>query len=260
MGNHNCFFQIENLHKNFGGVIATKDVNLEIKQHEIYGIIGPNGAGKTTIFNMITGIYAPSSGKIILEGKEIGGLPMHEIANMGVARTFQNIKLFSELTCFENLMAFCQKNIHYSLLDGIFRTSKCRKQEKAMTSLCKDYLAEVGLAEQADVLAKNLPYGMQRRLEIARAMITKPILLLLDEPAAGMNEEESGQLTEIIRNLRNHYGVTIIIIDHHMDVIMDVCDRITAINFGIPLATGTAEEIQGNQEVITAYLGVDESC
>ena len=254
-----AFFEIVNLHKYFGGVIATDNVNIKVEKGQIYGIIGPNGAGKTTLFNMITGVYPPDSGEIYLEGQRIDGKQTHEIANLGIARTFQNIRLFSELTCYENLITFCQKNINYSLLDGIFRTKKCRDQEKQMETLCIDYLNEVGLSEQADILSKNLPYGMQRRLEIARAMVTRPKILLLDEPAAGMNEEESFELTNIIKNLRDNYDVTIIIIDHHMDVIMDVCDRITAINFGKPLATGTVQEIQQNSEVIEAYLGVDEN-
>lgn len=258
MDNMYCFFEVDHLCKNFGGVVAANNICLKVRKKEIYGIIGPNGAGKTTLFNIITGVYPPTAGRVYLEGQKLDGLPMHVIANMGVARTFQNIKLFSELTCFENLLSFSQRNIDYSLLDGLFRTPKCRRQEKEMAERCRQYLAEVGLELQTDVLSKNLPYGMQRRLEIARAMITEPKLLLLDEPAAGMNEEESQQLVDIITGLRDTYGVTIIIIDHHMDVIMDVCDRITAINFGTPLATGTAEEIQRDPDVITAYLGVDE--
>lgn len=252
------FFVIDHLHKNFGGVVATNDVSINVKKGEIYGIIGPNGAGKTTLFNMITGVYPPSEGHIYLEDVDISGKAMHEISNLGVARTFQNIKLFSELTCFENLLIFCQKNIHYNLLDGFFHTKKCRLQEKEMSEMCHAYLEEVGLGQYADTLSKNLPYGMQRRLEIARAMVTEPKLLLLDEPAAGMNEEESRELTEIILGLRENHDVTIIIIDHHMDVIMGVCDMITAINFGTMLATGTSEEIQQNPDVITAYLGVEE--
>lgn len=186
-------------------------------------------------------------------------MPVHKIAQAGVARTFQNIRLFSDLTCYENVKTSCQKNVHYGFLDGILRTSRCRSEEARLDNECKEYLREVGLWEQANVLARNLPYGMQRRLEIARAMVTFPKLLLLDEPAAGMNEEESRQLTEIIKELRDKHDVTIIIIDHHMDVIMDVCDKITVINFGTQIATGAPESIQSNPDVIAAYLGENES-
>ena len=249
------FFSIKGLHKNFGGVIATNNVSIDINKNEIFGIIGPNGAGKTTLFNMITGVYHPSEGHIFLESTQLDGMPVHKIAQAGVARTFQNIRLFSDLTCYENVKTSCQKNVHYGFLDGILRTSRCRSEEARLDNECKEYLREVGLWEQANVLARNLPYGMQRRLEIARAMVTFPKLLLLDEPAAGMNEEESRQLTEIIKELRDKHDVTIIIIDHHMDVIMDVCDKITVINFGTQIATGAPESIQSNPDVIAAYLG-----
>lgn len=256
---NNAFFHIDDLCKNFGGIVATDHVSIRVNKNQIYGIIGPNGAGKTTLFNMITGVYVPSSGHIYLDGEQLDGQPMHKIAQIGVARTFQNIRLFSDLTCYENLLASCQRNVQYGFWDGIFRTRKCRQEEQKSAERCQEYLKEVGLEPQAENLARNLPYGMQRRLEIARAMITGPKLLLLDEPAAGMNEEESQQLVEIIKELRQRHDVTIIIIDHHMDVIMDVCDQITVINFGIPIAQGTPEEIQVNPDVITAYLGVDES-
>lgn len=253
------FFFIKGLHKNFGGVIATNNVSIDINKNEIFGIIGPNGAGKTTLFNMITGVYRPSEGHIFLESTQLDGMPVHKIAQAGVARTFQNIRLFSDLTCYENVKTSCQKNVHYGFLDGILRTSRCRSEEARLDNECKEYLREVGLWEQANVLARNLPYGMQRRLEIARAMVTFPKLLLLDEPAAGMNEEESRQLTEIIKELRDKHDVTIIIIDHHMDVIMDVCDKITVINFGTQIATGAPESIQSNPDVIAAYLGENET-
>lgn len=208
---------------------------------------------------MITGVYHPSEGHIFLESTQLDGMPVHKIAQAGVARTFQNIRLFSDLTCYENVKTSCQKNVLYGFLDGILRTSRCRSEEARLDNECKEYLREVGLWEQANVLARNLPYGMQRRLEIARAMVTFPKLLLLDEPAAGMNEEESRQLTEIIKELRDKHDVTIIIIDHHMDVIMDVCDKITVINFGTQIATGAPESIQSNPDVIAAYLGENES-
>ena len=175
------FFSIKGLHKNFGGVIATNNVSIDINKNEIFGIIGPNGAGKTTLFNMITGVYHPSEGHIFLESTQLDGMPVHKIAQAGVARTFQNIRLFSDLTCYENVKTSCQKNVHYGFLDGILRTSRCRSEEARLDNECKEYLREVGLWEQANVLARNLPYGMQRRLEIARAMVTFPKLLLLDD-------------------------------------------------------------------------------
>ena len=246
---------VRNLGIDFGGLTAVDSFNITIGPTEISGLIGPNGAGKTTIFNLLTGVYQPTRGSVLVNGIDIKGMPVYKVNKLGIARTFQNIRLFSDLTCYENVKTSCQKNVHYGFLDGILRTSRCRSEEARLDNECKEYLREVGLWEQANVLARNLPYGMQRRLEIARAMVTFPKLLLLDEPAAGMNEEESRQLTEIIKELRDKHDVTIIIIDHHMDVIMDVCDKITVINFGTQIATGAPESIQSNPDVIAAYLG-----
>ena len=251
--------EVKNLGISFGGLRAVDGFHISIEKGQLYGLIGPNGAGKTTVFNMLTGVYTPNDGSITLDGVDITGKKTIDINKAGIARTFQNIRLFSDLTCYENVKTSCQKNVHYGFLDGILRTSRCRSEEARLDNECKEYLREVGLWEQANVLARNLPYGMQRRLEIARAMVTFPKLLLLDEPAAGMNEEESRQLTEIIKELRDKHDVTIIIIDHHMDVIMDVCDKITVINFGTQIATGAPESIQSNPDVIAAYLGENES-
>ena len=250
---------VRNLGIDFGGLTAVDSFNITIGPTEISGLIGPNGAGKTTIFNLLTGVYQPTRGSVLVNGIDIKGMPVYKVNKLGIARTFQNIRLFSDLTCYENVKTSCQKNVHYGFLDGILRTSRCRSEEARLDNECKEYLREVGLWEQANVLARNLPYGMQRRLEIARAMVTFPKLLLLDEPAAGMNEEESRQLTEIIKELRDKHDVTIIIIDHHMDVIMDVCDKITVINFGTQIATGAPESIQSNPDVIAAYLGENET-
>ena len=207
---------------------------------------------------MITGVYDTTEGKVLFEGQQVNGLPTHVIAARGIARTFQNIRLFGDLSVYDNLLTACQKNITYGLLDGILRTEKCRSQERESREFCDRLLEEVGLSEQRQQRANNLPYGMQRRLEIARALATRPKLILLDEPAAGMNEEESDKLSEFIREIREKKDVTVVIIDHHMDVIMAICDQISVLNFGTLLAEGKPDEIQNNPEVISAYLGVDE--
>lgn len=260
MGNASDILVIKNVTKRFGGITASNDICINVRKGDIHGIIGPNGAGKTTIFNMITGVYNTSEGEIYFDGTKINGRKSHEIAALGISRTFQNIRLFGDLTVFENLLTACQKNITYSFVDGLFQTKKYREQEKREESKCIEALMSVKLFDLKDQRANNLPYGMQRRLEIARALVMEPKILLLDEPAAGMNEEESAQLSEFIRNIRKNYGISIIIIDHHMDVIMEICDRMSVLNFGNLLAEGTPGEIQNNAQVIEAYLGVDEPC
>lgn len=258
MAQQKFILQLQNVVKRFGGITASNNITINVPEGSIYGIIGPNGAGKTTLFNMITGVYDCTEGTVLFEGEKINGLPTHEIAVRGIARTFQNIRLFGDLTVYDNLMTACQKNITYSLLDGILRTKKCQAQERESRPFCDQLLAEVGLSDQRDQKANNLPYGMQRRLEIARALATCPKVILLDEPAAGMNEEESAKLSEFIREIRDKKDVTVVIIDHHMDVIMAICDQISVLNFGTLLAEGRPEEIQNNPDVISAYLGVDE--
>ena len=258
MAQQKFILQLQNVVKRFGGITASNNITINVPEGSIYGIIGPNGAGKTTLFNMITGVYDCTEGTVLFEGEKINGLPTHEIAVRGIARTFQNIRLFGDLTVYDNLMTACQKNITYSLLDGILRTKKCQAQERESRAFCDQLLAEVGLSDQRDQKANNLPYGMQRRLEIARALATRPKVILLDEPAAGMNEEESAKLSEFIREIRDKKDVTVVIIDHHMDVIMAICDQISVLNFGTLLAEGRPEEIQNNPDVISAYLGVDE--
>ena len=260
MGQREIILHLEDVVKCFGGITASNHIDIQVPKNSIYGIIGPNGAGKTTLFNMITGVYDTTEGQILFQGSKINGLPTHVIAQKGIARTFQNIRLFGDLSVYDNLLTACQQNISYSLLDGFLRTSKCRKQEKEASAFCEELLKEVGLWEQRNQRASNLPYGMQRRLEIARALATKPQLLLLDEPAAGMNEEESAQLSDFVCSIRDQKGITIVITDHHMDVIMSICDRMTVLNFGTLLAEGNPDEIQNNPDVIAAYLGVDESC
>lgn len=259
MQNSTYALEVRDACKRFGGVVATDHVSIKAQCGRIFGIIGPNGAGKTTLFNMITGVYKPTEGDILLFGKSLVGKMPFQIACDGVARTFQNIRLFNDLTVYENVHIAYQKNMTYNLFEGILKTRKCRRQERECAARCEELLKSVGLWELKDQLASNLPYGMQRRLEIVRALATSPKVLLLDEPAAGMNEDESERLSQIIRDIRDRYeGMTILVIDHHMDVIMDVCDEITVINFGKQLATGTPEEIQGNQDVIDAYLGVGD--
>lgn len=249
--------QLQNVVKRFGGITATNNITINVPNGSIYGIIGPNGAGKTTLFNMITGVYNTTEGNVLFDGEPINGLPTHRIAEKGISRTFQNIRLFGDLSVYDNLLTACQKNVNYSLLDGILRTKKCRSEEKEMEQFCIQLLDEVGLVNQKNQRANNLPYGMQRRLEIARALATRPKLILLDEPAAGMNKEESEQLSDFIRSIRNNRNITVIIIDHHMDVIMSICDLISVLNFGTLLAEGEPKNIQNNHEVISAYLGVD---
>ena len=250
--------EIKNVTKTFGGVTAVNDVSFSVKPKQIFGIIGPNGAGKTTLFNMITGVYPPTMGEILLDGDSVVGKTTYQIAHSGVARTFQNIRLFSELSVYDNMITSCQKHITYNMLDGMLKTPKYRQQERKMAELAEETLKAVGIWELRDQISSNLPYGQQRRLEIARALITDPKLLLLDEPAAGMNEDESAKLSGLIKDIRSKYGLTIVVIDHHMDVIMDTCDTITVLNFGSKLAEGTPQEIQSNPLVIEAYLGVDE--
>ena len=243
----------------FGGIVATNHVSIQVEKGKIFGIIGPNGAGKTTLFNIITGVYSPTEGKVLLDGEDLTGKQPYQIARAGIARTFQNIRLFNDLTVYSNIHIAYQKNMTYSVLQGVFRTKAYKEQETDCALKCEKLLKSVGLWELRDQLASNLPYGVQRRLEIARALATSPKVLLLDEPAAGMNEQESEELCGIIRDIpRNFEGITILVIDHHMDVIMSVCDEITVINFGKQLATGTPAEIQKNQAVIDAYLGVED--
>lgn len=258
MGNE-YILDIRDISKHFGGIKATNHVSLGVKPGEIFGVIGPNGAGKTTLFNLITGIYAPSEGDILLEDKSIVGRQPNEIANLGIARTFQNIRLFNDLTVYENVHIAYQQNMDYSFWDGVFKTAKCRREEKKAAEICEQTLRRVGLWDLRDQIASNLPYGQQRRLEIVRSLVCAPKVLLLDEPAAGMNEGESEELSQIIRNIRvDHPQIAILVIDHHMDVIMDICDRLTVINFGKQLATGLPEEIQANEDVIEAYLGAGD--
>ena len=241
----------------FGGLRAVDKVNLKIKKNQIYGLIGPNGAGKTTVFNMLTGVYQPTRGTFYLSGEELKGLSQDKINQKGIARTFQNIRLFNNMTVVRNVMVGFHNLPEYkcSFADSIFRTKRHREVEKAMRERAKEILAIFGLLEERNNLAYNLPYGKQRKLEIARALATNPKLLLLDEPAAGMNPQETAELMETIRFVRDEFDMTILLIEHDMSLVSGICDELTVLNFGQTLASGDTAEVLTNSEVVKAYLG-----
>ena len=239
----------------FGGLKAVQDFNIQIYQGELVGLIGPNGAGKTTVFNMLTGVYVPTEGTVLLNGVPLNGKKPHQFVAAGVARTFQNIRLFKQMTVIENVKTAFTKDIRYNMLDATFRTPKFWKAEKEMTEKAMDLLAICHLEDKADVIAANLPYGQQRKLEIARALATDMKVLLLDEPAAGMNPTETAELLECINTIRDRFGVAILLIEHDMSLVMNVCERIQVIDYGQTIASGLPEEIANNPKVIAAYLG-----
>lgn len=249
---------VKNLSKSFGGITAVSDINMEIEKGIIAGVIGPNGAGKTTFFNLLTGIYTPTSGEIVYElNKTITTkqLKPYKTAGYGVARTFQNIRLFKEMTVMENVLIGYQSNFKHSVISSLFRLPAFFKGEKEAVDEADMLLGVLGLADKKKELAKNLPYGEQRKLEIARALAAKPRLLLLDEPAAGMNPQETKELTELIRYIRKEFDLTVILIEHDMSLVMDICEKIFVFDYGKLIAKGTANEVQNNPEVIKAYLG-----
>ena len=241
----------------FGGLKAIDGLNLDVNSKEIVAIIGPNGAGKTTAFNCITGIYTPTSGNIEYFGKSILNKEPADLTKMGIARTFQNIRLFKELTVFENVLIAMHLRYNDNIFTSTFRLNYM--QELEMREETKKLLDSQDLYKYRNDIASSLPYGMQRRLEIARALATRPTLLLLDEPAAGMNPQETMELTAYIKKIRDQFGLTILLIEHHMDLVMDISDRIYVIDFGKLIANGTADEVQNNPKVIEAYLGVQEN-
>ena len=239
----------------FGGLHAVENFSIEIKQGELVGLIGPNGAGKTTVFNMLTGVYIPTSGTIELRGHDVTKMNPHNRVKIGISRTFQNIRLFKRMSVLENVTLSSNVHMSYSIFDGIFKTKKYWEQEDKATAEAMEILEVLGLTEFADEQAQNLPYGKQRKLEIARALASHPAILCLDEPAAGMNPTETEELMETIKIVREKYNTAILLIEHDMKLVMGICELIKVISFGKEIATGTPDEIKNNKEVITAYLG-----
>ena len=239
----------------FGGLRAVDDFNISIEKGALYGLIGPNGAGKTTVFNLLTGVYKPTEGIITLDGKDIIGKKTIDINQAGIARTFQNIRLFKDLSVIDNVKVGLHNHMGYSTITGILRLPKYYKVERQMTEEAMELLKVFGLEAEADTLADNLPYGKQRKLEIARALATKPKLLLLDEPAAGMNPNETQELMDTIRFVREHFDMTILLIEHDMKLVSGICEELTVLNFGRVLCQGKTSDVLNNPEVIKAYLG-----
>ena len=247
--------KVDNVSMVFGGLRAVSNLSMHIDEGELIGLIGPNGAGKTTAFNMITGVYTPTEGKVYFNGQQSSGKKSYQVTQMGMARTFQNIRLFSELSVIDNVKIAYNMHVTYNLADAIIRDGKYLSEEEFITQKALDLLKIFHLEEEAHEVAKNLPYGKQRRLEIARALATEPKLLLLDEPAAGMNPQETKELMEMIRWIRQEFNLSILLIEHDMGLVMGVCERIYVLEYGMKIAEGTPEEIKQNARVIEAYLG-----
>ena len=252
---------VEKLTKSFGGLTAVSNVNMVLNEGEMVGLIGPNGAGKTTVFNLLTGVYKPTSGTVTLTrngtDQAISGRKPCDICKLGLARTFQNIRLFKDLTVLDNVRIAMNKGVKYGLVSSFLHLPTYQKEEKRLEEAAMDLLKLMKLDHKKDELAKNLPYGEQRHLEIARAMATNPALLLLDEPAAGMNPAETAELTNLIAFIREHYHLTILLIEHDMSLVMKICERIYVLDYGMVIANGTPDEIKSNRKVIEAYLGED---
>ena len=250
-----ALLEVKNLGITFGGLKAVDNFSLSLEKGALYGLIGPNGAGKTTVFNLLPGVYKPTSGTFFLDGKEMKGKKPAEINKAGIARTFQNIRLFKNLSVLDNVKVGFHNQMKYSTISGIFRLPGFFKTEKAMNEKALELLKVFELDEHADTLASNLPYGKQRKLEIARAIATNPKLLLLDEPAAGMNPNETKELMETIRFVRDHFDLTVLVIEHDMSLVSGICEEITVLNFGTELAKGKTDVVLQNPEVVKAYLG-----
>ena len=250
-----AMLEVQSLGISFGGLRAVDGFDLKIEKGELYGLIGPNGAGKTTVFNLLTGVYKPTSGRVTLDGVNITGKSTIEINKAGIARTFQNIRLFNKLSVLDNVKAGLHNHYSYSTIEGILRLPKYHKVEKEMNEKAMELLKVFDLDGYANVLAANLPYGKQRKLEIARALATEPKLLLLDEPAAGMNPNETQELMDTIRFVRDHFNMTILLIEHDMRLVSGICEELTVLNFGQVLKQGSTSEVLNDPQVITAYLG-----
>ncbi|MGI6094104.1 MAG: ABC transporter ATP-binding protein [Lachnospiraceae bacterium] len=250
-----ALLEVKNLGISFGGLRAVDNFNVTIEAGEMYGLIGPNGAGKTTIFNLLTGVYRPDSGMIILDGQDITGKKTIDINRAGIARTFQNIRLFKDLSVLDNVKVGLHNNHHYNTLEGILRLPKYHKVEKQMNEKAMEILKVFDLDRECNYLASNLPYGKQRKLEIARALATEPKLLLLDEPAAGMNPNETKELMDTIQFVREEFHMTILLIEHDMKLVSGICEKLTVVNFGQVLAQGETSTVLNDPQVITAYLG-----
>ena len=250
-----AMLDVKNLSISFGGLKAVDDFSITIEKGQLYGLIGPNGASKTTIFNLLTGVYKPDGGRILLDGKDITGHKAIQINQAGIARTFQNIRLFKELSVLDNVKVGLHNHHKYSTLSGILRLPSYYKVEKEMDERAMELLKVFDLDKEFDYKASNLPYGKQRKLEIARALATEPKLLLLDEPAAGMNPNETAELMKTIRFVRDHFDMTVLLIEHDMKLVSGICERLTVLNFGHMLAEGPTSEVLSNPEVIKAYLG-----
>jgi branched-chain amino acid transport system ATP-binding protein len=253
-----AILELKDVNKFFGGVQAVKDMSFVIETGELAGLIGPNGAGKTTIFNLVTGVYDVTSGEIEFKGKNINRLKTYQVISLGVARTFQNLRLFAASSVLDNVMTAAQQHYKYSFFEAVSHLGRWKSMAKATREERMELLERVGLAERADQAAGTLPYGLQRRLEIARAISLRPDLLLLDEPAAGMNAEEVEQLNELIKQIHSDFNLTILLIEHHMDMVMEICPHIVCMNFGAKIAEGSPDEIQSHPEVLKAYLGEEE--
>ena len=250
-----ALLEVKNLGISFGGLRAVDEFNITIEKGQLYGLIGPNGAGKTTIFNMLTGVYKPTDGTILLDGENITGKSTIEINRAGIARTFQNIRLFKDMTVLDNVKVALHNHYKYSVLTGILRLPKYFKTEKLMNEKAMEMLKVFELEDKAELTASGLPYGEQRRLEMARALATEPKLLLLDEPAAGMNPNETAELMDMIRLVRDKFGMTVLLIEHDMSLVSGICEKLTVLNFGTVLAQGKTSDVLNNPQVVKAYLG-----